>query len=271
MRKFAVCTTFNEKGYKKYGQRMIQSFLANWPKEVTLYVYAENCKVAETADNLIVKNCERDLPDLVAFKEQWRDIPKANGDVSADPRRSQRKDSGKGFKWDAVRFSHKVYAIFDCAKNCNADLLIWMDADMVCHTAIHLDTIDRFCPEDQELCFLGRKRKFSECGLYSMNLNSSMTRTFLNEFQRMYDQAESGIFELEEWHDSFVFDAVRVKFPSLKSLNWSDGLITGEGHPLINTPWGAYLDHLKGARKDTGKSHQRDLLTPRTELYWSVQ
>jgi hypothetical protein len=271
MRKFAVCTTFNEKGYKKYGQRMIKSFLATWPKEVTLYVYAENCTVEETADNLIVKNCERDLSDLVAFKERWKDTPKANGDVSNDPRRSQRKDSGKGFKWDAVRFAHKVYAIFDCAKNCNTDVLLWMDADMVCHTEIHIDTIDRFCPPEQELCFLGRKRKFSECGLYSMNLTSPMTRTFLNEFQRMYDQAESGIFQLEEWHDSFVFDAVRVKFPSLKSLNWSDGLITGEGHPLINTPWGAYLDHLKGARKDAGRSHQRDLLTPRTEPYWSVQ
>lgn len=269
MNKFAVCTTFNKSGYKRYGQRMIQSFLLNWPKEVTLYVYAEDCEVAESADNLIIRSCEKDLPDLMAFKQIWKDVPKANGDVTGDIVRSQRKDRGKGFKWDAVRFSHKVYSIFHCAKNCNSQILLWMDADMYCHSPITLADIESLCPADQELCFLGRSRKFSECGLYSMNLNSPMVRTFLNEFQRMYDQAEKGIFYLDEWHDSFVFDAVRAKMPFIKSLNWSEGLITGEGHPLINTKWGAYIDHLKGARKETGKSHQKDLVVVRTESYWN--
>jgi hypothetical protein len=269
MKKFAVCTTFNKAGYKRYGQRMIQSFLKNWPGDVDLYVYAEDCIVEETADNLILRSCEKDLPDLMAFKEQWKDVPKANGDVTKDPVRSSRKDRGKGFKWDAVRFSHKVYSIFHCAKNCKSQILLWMDADMFCHSPISLEEIEKLCPDDQDLCFLGRKRKFSECGLYAMNLNSAMLRTFLNEFQRMYDNAERGIFYLDEWHDSFVFDAVRQKMPFLKQLNWSEGLITGEGHPLINTAWGAYIDHLKGARKDTGKSHQGDLIVARTEPYWN--
>jgi hypothetical protein len=42
----------------------------------------------------------------------------------------------------------------------------------------------------------------------------------------------------------------------------------GEGHPLINTEWGAYLDHLKGNRKDTGRSKIKDLVVNRTEGYW---
>ena len=50
--------------------------------------------------------------------------------------------------------------------------------------------------------------------------------------------------------------------------DWSGHLIAGEGHPLINSEWGAWLDHLKGARKDLGRSKRVDLKVPRTEAYW---
>jgi hypothetical protein len=100
-----------------------------------------------------------------------------------------------------------------------------------------------------------------------MNLHSESVQAFLREFQRMYDDADNGIFTLSEWHDSFVFDAVR-KNHNLRELDWSGHLITGEGHPLINSEWGAYLDHLKGDRKDLGRSKSNDLKIKRTEAYW---
>jgi hypothetical protein len=92
-------------------------------------------------------------------------------------------------------------------------------------------------------------------------------QVFLQKFQTVYDHAETGIFTLAEWHDSFVFDHVRTQC-ALKELDWSGHLVTGEGHPLINSDWGAYLDHLKGARKDLGRSRRADLKVPRTEAYW---
>jgi hypothetical protein len=76
-------------------------------------------------------------------------------------------------------------------------------------------------PYNFDLCYLGRKGKYSECGLYAMNLRSSNIQNFLKEFQRMYDDAENGIFRLAEWHDSFVFDAVRNKFPQMSQLDWA--------------------------------------------------
>jgi hypothetical protein len=206
---------------------------------------------------------------LVNFKNRWKDVPKANGNVNYDPIRNKRKDAKKSFKWDAVRFAHKVYAIFDCARTTDADVLFWMDADTVCHSSISLETIEKFCPMTQDLGFLGREGKYTECGLYSMNLKSLSIQNFLREFQRMYDDAENGIFTLAEWHDSFVFDAVRTKFRNqLQENNWSKGIIYGEGHPLINSEWGAYLDHLKGDRKAVGKSLAKDLKIERTESYW---
>jgi len=266
-RKISVVTTFHQKGYELYGQRMIDTFVKNWPQDVTLYVYAENCLVNSPAKNVIVLDSHQNLPNLVAFKNRWGNIPKANGDISGVPRLAARKDSHKPFKWDAVRFSNKVYAVFHCATICNSDILLWMDADTVCHSPISYEQILDLCPADRDLCFLGREGKYSECGLYSLNLNSNSAKLFLNNFQNMYDDAENGIFQLEEWHDSFVFDEVRRR-TQLKELNWSAGLIKGEGHPLINSIWGTFLDHLKGDRKNQGRSSLKDLKVKRTEAYW---
>lgn len=265
--KYAVVTTFNDKGRAEYGQKMIDTFCKNWPEEVTLHIYPELCNPAiSDHDHVTLKRLE-EVTELMAFKEKWKDVPKANGDVSADPVRSKRRDAGKGFKWDAIRFAHKVYAIFHCAKETDADILIWMDADTICHSPITMEDIKRLIPENKDLCFLGRKGKFSECGLYSMNLRSPAVQNFLKKFQQMYDDAENGIFTLDEWHDSFVFDAARRSM-KLNELDWSSHLITGEGHPLINSEWGAWLDHLKGGRKKTGMSKRDDLKVPRTEPYW---
>ena len=265
--KIAVVTTFHEEGLKKYGQRMINTFCENWPAEVKLHIYPESCNPAiSDHDHVTLKRLE-ELPELMAFKERWKNVPKANGDVSADPIRSKRKDSGKGFKWHAVRFAHKVYAIFHCAQETDADVLIWMDADTICHSPIRFEDVQRLCPADRDLCFLGRKGKFSECGLYAMNLHSPAIAQFLERFQWVYDNAEDGIFKLAEWHDSFVFDSVR-NHVRLNELDWSSHLITGEGHPLINSEWGAWLDHLKGARKDMGRSKPQDLKVRRKEAYW---
>jgi hypothetical protein len=209
---FAVVTTFHKAGYDTYGKRMIETFLKNWPSDIKLYVYAEDCVVTETAPNLIVKDLHQSSPELVAFKEKWKNVPKANGDVSADPVRSRRKDAGKGFKWHAIRFAHKVYSIFDCARVSGADMLLWMDADTICHSPISNENLIKLCPNEKDLCYLGRRGKYSECGLYAMNLNSNKTKNFLKEFQRVYDEAENGIFLMAEWHDSFVFDEVRKKF-----------------------------------------------------------
>ena len=265
--KMTVVTTFHDKGYKTYGKRMIETFLQNWPDTVSLVVYAENCEVVEQAPNLIVKDMHQSSPELVAFKERWKDVPKAIGKLATGPVNVKGKQQGIGFKWDAVRFAHKTYSIFDCAKNTDSDFLIWMDADTVCHSPITVKQLNRLIPQDKDLCFLGRRGKYTECGLYAMNLKSPSVQVFLNKFQWMYDDAENGIFKQQEWHDSFIFDVVR-KHIALNELDWSSHLITGEGHPLINSEWGAYLDHLKGDRKTSGRSKLSDLRVQRNESYW---
>ena len=258
--KYTVCTTFNANGYNTYGSRMIDTFLQNWPQEIMLRVYAESCEITQTAPNLQVLDLASASPELVAFKNTWRDVPRANGHPGPPYK-------GKEFKYQAVRFSHKVYAIFHAANTATTEWLIWMDADMVCHSPITMDQLAGFFPDSVDLCFAGRTRKYTECGLYGMHLTRPEIRTWLADFQRMYDHADQGIFALGEWHDSFVFDTVRQRH-ALRELNWSAHLEMGEGHPLINCAWGAYIDHLKGERKSLGRSKSKDLQVDRHESYW---
>jgi hypothetical protein len=258
--KYSVVTTFNASGHEKYGRRMIETFLQTWPQDVVLKVYAEGCTVEQTAPNLEVYDLELASAPLVAFKTKWRNVPKANGDLGP-------AHQGKEFKYQAVRFAHKVYAIFHAAEHATTEWLIWMDADMVCHSPMTVQKLSEFFPDSTDLCFAGRSKKFTECGLYGMHLTEPAVKAWLAEFQLMYDDAESGIFTLAEWHDSYVFDAVRKRH-ALRELNWTAHLQMGEGHPLINCEWGAYIDHLKGERKSLGKSRSSDLRVHRKESYW---
>jgi len=266
MRKFAVVTTFNKNGMELYGQRMIDSFVKCWPSEVDLYVYAEKCiPIAGSNGNVKIINADTHLTDLQVFKEKWKGVPKANG-VCPWPARRPR-DHHKGFKWDAVKFSNKVYSIFHCAEISDADVLIWMDADTVCHSKIDTEMISNIISETADVCYLGRENKWPECGLYSINLKSTKACEFLKEFKAAYDDAETGIFTMDEWNDSYVFAEI-LKAVNPINVNWSRGIINGEGHPLINSVWGGYLDHLKGDRKLLGRSKTSDLVMTRTEEYW---
>ena len=109
-----------------------------------------------------------------------------------------------------------------------------------------------------------------------MNLNHPVCHEFLKEFERYYEDAENGIFTLEEWHDSYVFGHILNKykkdFPTV--LDYSADMYLreaksgGGGHPLINGPLGAWIDHMKGARKNSGKSKRSDIMVNRKENYW---
>jgi hypothetical protein len=45
----------------------------------------------------------------------------------------------------------------------------------------------------------------------------------------------------------------------------------GGGHPLINTVLGKWIDHMKGDRKNQGKSLTKDLMVNRKEEYWRTR
>src|SRR6056300_1372232 len=107
MRKIAVVTTFHQPGLDEYAQRMLDSFGENWPSEITLYAYAEDCVPSVKSKNIIVRDLHKSSKDLVVFKEKWKDDPKANGTPPPKIKARRPRDWHKEFKWNAIRFAHK--------------------------------------------------------------------------------------------------------------------------------------------------------------------
>lgn len=272
--KISVVTTFHELGYEKYGSRMIKTFLENWPTSVDLWVYCEGLILKETAPNLVKKDLNQAVPELVAFKQKYAQDPRATGRLAMGPVDRKGKQRGLGFRWDAVRFSHKVYAMCNATREIGQGTVLWMDADMVCHSAITENFIHTQMPDHGGVAFLGRAKKYTETGLWAINMNHARSLLFIEQLQWYYDNAEQGVLAMEEFHDCWVFDRtrelMRQKYPDWIQIDWNQGNIQGEGHPLINSAWGAYLDHLKGDRKSMGRSRAQDLLVQRQEGYWQT-
>jgi len=280
MKNITVVTTFHKPGLDLYAQRFLDSFAQNVAKAVKLVVYAEDCNPVNPDPNQItILDAKEALPKLVAFKQRWKDVPKANGIPPDDIKARRPRDWHKEFKWHAIRFANKTYAVFDaCEKNYGTGRwIVWMDADSYIHSPWSLKQFEDLLPDNAYITYVGRgkgSQTWPECGFYGLNLNHPVCHEFLKEFERMYEDAENGIFTLEEWHDSYVFGELLKKYSEFPSHDYSaemylkEAKTGGGGHPLINGPLGKWMDHMKGGRKDKGKSKKTDIMVNRTEDYW---
>ena len=279
-KQITVLTTFHPAGLSKYGQRMIDSFALNIDKRIKLLVYAEDCKPNNPDPSRIeILDAKAALPKLNAFKSTWGHVPKANGDITNEPQRHTRKDWMKQFKWDAVRFANKTYAVYDAVQR-SKDWCVWMDADTYVHSPWTYEDFAAQLPDNSWITYVGRgkgSQTWPECGFYGLNLNHPVCHEFLKEFERVYEEADNGIFLLEEWHDSFVFGSIlnnmKLQFPNAHDYSaemyLKEAKSGGGGHPLINGVLGKWIDHMKGGRKDAGKSQKKDIMVNRTEDYWN--
>ena len=279
MTNITVVTTFHKPGLDLYGQRFLDSFAQRVDPRIKLLVYAESCNPKNpNPEQITILNAKEVLPKLNAFKEKYKDVPHANGNIANHPARNGRKDWNKEFKWDAVRFANKTYAVYDACTR-SKDWCVWMDADTFVHSDWSYQQFIELLPEDKWITYVGRgkgSQTWPECGFYGMNLNHPVCGQFLKEFERMYEDADNGIFRLVEWHDSFVFGHILKNLIPVNNnvLDYSAEMYLkeaksgGGGHPLINTVLGKWIDHMKGARKNTGKSKSSDIMVNRKESYW---
>ena len=161
MRSLAVITTFPPNRWEAYAKRMLESFIANWPNDVKLYVYYEK-KLPEIINSKIEYiNLEEVNPGLVKFKERHKNDPVANGELQEIPNGVRRRpeagknDKGKGsFLWDAVRFAHKTYCVYHAIRNINTDIILWLDADTYTFKSISKEFVLNLIPENKLVNYL---------------------------------------------------------------------------------------------------------------------
>ena len=279
MRTFAAVTTFNQEGYNLSGRRMLQSFDRYWPKSVSLYAYAENCRADVQSNRITHLDLLAESPELVAFKARHKDSPTAHGEqawkrwmIRANWKklkvRIRRVQCGLGSRWDAVRFSHKCFAIFTAAEYCKHDVLFWVDADTVFFDDIPREFFEELMPRHCLLSFLMRS-DHSECGFVGYNLRHPAMSDFLKEFKELYTRDR--LFKYAEFHDSYLFDVIRTRFERKghSTYDIGEGIGTQARHVFINSKLGRYMDHMKGDRKLQGSSEESDLVVERKEKYWT--
>lgn len=260
----SVITSCSAEGWKQYGQRFVESFYTYWPSSVELFVASEEANPGEELPpfHIFPKNLVVDkykglppyyfIPLKNEFLDKYKDAKWTAGDASS-PRPphimpSWKATSGYFFRYDAYKFCKKVFAIEAAAKLVPSGRLFWIDADVVTFAPIPETIGQTMLPSGYALSCLARGAYHSECGFVGYNLDDVRARQFIANFSNLYYSDQ--IFELKEWHDSWVFDWLR------KRDNVSTYLIphASTSHPFINSYLGRYMDHMKGSRKERGRS-----------------
>lgn len=257
----AVVTSCSLAGFEQHGRRNITTLDQFWPADVNVYMVSE--------DNLQIPKVQRRTIEFLPlgvhasateFYEKHADNARAKGITGPTGR------NGYAFRFDAWKFSKKVFAISLVASQTKAKRLIWLDADVFTFAPLPLFLLQALPPPRYALAYLDRGVKYhSECGFVSYDLTHPQTKPFIAEFERLYVSGE--VFGLKEWHDSFVFDWLR-KRTGIPCYKIPHG---GQGHPFVHSLLGKYMDHLKGRRKEHGQSRDHPFLRKRSSKFVGVR
>lgn len=273
MKSLAVITTFPPNRWQAYAQRMLESHIKFWPNGVKLYAYHEGPQPNLQHEKIVYVDIEAVNPSLIDFKNKHKNDPVANGETQEIPGGVRRdptagaNDRGKGsYLWDAVRFSHKTFAVAHAIKNIDTDYVLWLDADTYTFRPISTEFVTGLLPDNKLVNFLGRSNKYPECGWVCYNRRHPLIEKFIAEWIALY--TTDSIFKELEWHDSYLFWQILKKVAPTEGVDIGRGAGAQGHHVFINSVLGHYIDHMKGKRKIKGKSSQSDLRIKRNEEYW---
>jgi hypothetical protein len=253
-------TCYSLNGYRETGHLLINGFIDYWPDEVTLTVYVDDpIPKAELIRNTRVSYKILNQKDLMDFKKRHVSNLEANG-LGKKAERGQ-----KNYRYDAVRFSHKVFALFQFLEENKTDYLIWLDGDSRTHSNVSIDTIMSWCPEGKFAGYLARPWLYTETGFHIFNMKHSISAEFMTKWKQYY--LDDSIFKLDMWTDCHTYDAAKVNFDETYWHNLSPPI--KNNHPFINGPLGQFMDHMKGPRKKKGTSNKIDLVVKQSGDYWN--
>jgi hypothetical protein len=226
--KIGIVSTFSDQGYTDYAEQFVDSLKNHLDKSIEVFLYVDNLSI-KPSSNIHILNLEKSVPDLVNFKTRNKDKTFSN------------------FLQDAVRFSHKSYAIWHAGKNSNVDKLFWLDADTVLTNDITEQYLNNFLPDNYFTSYLGRSESYTETGFIGFDLKHACADEFFDIFKNYYDSDK--IYTLNKYTDCHVFDATREELENLEKIT-SYNLTPDNIKNPFNETFKGYMIHFKGGRKD---------------------
>jgi len=254
-------TTFTKSIYEDVAHKLVSSFEERWPRRFELLALSEGCNVHCPSERVKTGDLAVTANGLQKFKKRHRFNPGANGHFG----------SLYNYVFDCVKWSHKVFAVEVAAEYTDAEILVYIDSDIYTFEKVPDDFLSSLLPENTDIAFMPRKEMYSECSFVIYRLRNPYVRQFIFEHADAY--RSDRVFHLSGWTDCHIFDALVSAYQNQKLLqfhNINSG-IPDSMHPFINGPLGAFMDHMKGARKEEGRSYDSDLVVDRSEAYWRDQ
>lgn len=253
---YHVVTTTNAEGWEQTGRRMAESFLDRW-KTGTLTVYAEDF--------------DPDVPVEVRQLPEWQADFKAKYGTTAAYVGQYR--GRYDFRFDMVRFSHKVAAMTDFGVGVTDGVMVWLDADTFTHADVTEEWLESLFPERAYLAWLERRGSSPETGFVMFRASHPYHVPFMEAFRRLYTSGR--VTDYREFHDAFVLwqlTQIKVSLRKIPPPHNLSGDARNWHHPFCSSELGSRMDHMKGPRKEDGKSNirHRDLMRPRSEVYWNT-
>lgn len=253
-------TSFSPAGYEEYGRRFLDTFVKFWPSHALLAVFHEGQRPPVDDPRIMYFNLleDRDLQDFMV---------RFGGEAAAHGARKANGEIVRDFRFDAVRFAPKVFALTSPILP-TSSWRVWIDADVETVKPIPDAFFSKLLRDEKSVAmYLGRPAKVfrtSECGFVAYRAGSEAGRQFLIDFRLNYTTGK--VFDMPEWHDSFVFDVLRRAyeevgciFKDLASTYYAaieDPNFDDHGHPWPHTRLGEYLIHNKGPRgKEKAMGH----------------
>lgn len=263
-----VCTGWSVSGWYKYGRTFLETFGKFWPADVQLHVCGEVEALEVTAAHAQKLVAARALPQIVRatmldaipgctdFMRRF-DFPIYHGLLRSSPDHNWKQraiDAGYNWRYDLVKFCRQGFIPWFVAQRSSTDFLVWLDGDVVTHAPIpSSDVITSLLPPGKAIAYLGREPKHPDIAFQLYDLRSELARSFLEEFSRTYSTGE--VVRFKEWHSAYVWHVLAKTPPRATWLhNITPG---GRGHVWHQSPLRQWTDHLKGERKDRGRSPER--------------
>lgn len=246
---YEVVTTCNYEQWKSHGKNCVKSFIRNWPPTIRMIFYNEDMD----EDGFPIGTLVRDLPEwFIEFKAKFSGMKDAHG---KDKTKNRATKAAYDFKRDCIRFSHKIAAIVDAAERSRADVLIWMDADIITDYPVSSAWLDCLFPQPAFIAWLDRIKTYPECGFFMLNLRHERTAMFIEYLKHVYVSGD--VFELPQTHDSWVIEWLikRINVEPPVSLSGEVGRKSSD--PFSHSPLATKMQHLKGKKKHEKRS--RDL------------
>ena len=247
-----IITSMNERLYNEYGHRFFDTF----DRRYELIVYHEDYSDSANNKPPYIPSWAGAIHTPTNQPEAYRWIDRHSNDPVTS------------YRHDAVRFAHKVFAMWHGVINYSGwrtayDGIIWMDADVVFKQMPDPKTLIEYCKHQDKHIALYDRPEHPETGFIWFDMhhkeinkwNSTyyhMGTHFVNVLRDYYLQDR--IYQLKEQHDAYVIGHIlRTEFGN-KWRNLSTVERAPARHPQAVSGSAKWWDHCKGPRKMKGAS-----------------